>query len=443
MDLAFVAAVDLVVQGFRLDLPADHDGHEQGAERHRNAFGPGVHEVEPAVIPRSGLRADAEELPRGERTRAKTVGSDEAGQQEDDDAHEGDRTRTAGLLTARAGAVDKRDGDRLDQGDGGRDGRDQNEGIEDEAEDAADGAHVMEHVLQGGEQKGRAAELDLGDGHALGDAVGDGRRDNGETGHDGNEGIGDNDDNGVFRQVLTLTEVGAIGDHGAHRQRQGEEHLTTGRRQNGHDAGCLVDEAALDRVAGDEHELQTFRSVRERPGTDDDDDEHDEQSGHADLVELLNAAADTVEVDEVADDHEAERHENAHAGVGEQRVKALSAGHTLEQADNVDDDVVDAVAAEDRVEGHDQERGDDGKPADPLELLRQSLVGVDRAEAGLTTHRQLGEHDREADEDREGQVNDQEGEAAALAHFVREAPDIAEADGGTDGRQQKADIAAK
>ena len=112
-----------------------------------------------------------------------------------------------------------------------------------------------------------------------------------------------------------------------------------------------------------------FRSVRERPGTDDDDDEHDEQSGHADLVELLNAAADTVEVDEVADDHEAEHHKDAHAGVGEQRAKALSAGHTLEQADNVEDDVVDAVAAEDRVEGHDQERGQDCQPADPLELL--------------------------------------------------------------------------
>ena len=105
--------------------------------------------------------------------------------------------------------------------------------------------------------------------------------------------------------------------------------------------------------------------------------------------------------------------------------------------------IIDAVAAEDRVEGHDQERGDDGQPADPLELLRDLLVGVDRAEAGAAADRQLREHDREADKYRQSQVNDQESEAAASAHLVREAPDVAKADGGTDGREQKADITAK
>ena len=47
-------------------------------------------------------------------------------------------------MTLGAGVVDEGDGDRLDQGDGGGDGRDQNEGVEDQAEDAADGAHVAD-----------------------------------------------------------------------------------------------------------------------------------------------------------------------------------------------------------------------------------------------------------------------------------------------------------
>ena len=301
----------------------------------------------------------------------------------------------------------------------------------------------MEHVLQGGEQEARAVELDLGDGHALGDAVGNGRRDNGETGHDGDHGIGDNDDDAVFREVLTLAEVGAVGDHGAHGKRQGEEHLAAGRCENFHKAGRLFKEARLQSVAGDEHVLEADVRIRKRPGTDDDDDEHDEQCGHADRVELLNAAADTAAVDEIADDHEQNHAADAGPRVGEQSPEGAAVRHAAEHADDVDDHVIDAVAAEDRVEGHDQERGDDGQPADPLELLRDLLVGVDRAEAGAAADRQLREHDREADKYRQSQVNDQESEAAASAHLVREAPDIAEADGGTDGREQKADITAK
>ena len=89
VDVAIVAAVDLAVQGFRLDLPADHDGHEQGAERHGNAFGDHIHEVEPVSAPVS-LGVDVEQVLRRDAVGAETVNRDEAGQQGDGEADDGE-----------------------------------------------------------------------------------------------------------------------------------------------------------------------------------------------------------------------------------------------------------------------------------------------------------------------------------------------------------------
>ena len=299
------ALLDLVLEELGLELPADHDGHDQRTERHRDALGKHIHEVEPVSIPvEAGGSCLAEELPGSEAVAAEAVGRDQDRHEGDDGADDGDGAGTAGLLALRGSAVDERDGHSLNQGDGGGDGRDQNEDKEDDAEDGADLAHAGEHVLQGDEQKLRAAEGDLVDGNAIVDAVGNGGGDDGDTGQNSDQGIGGNDEHGVLGQALLLAQVGAIGDHGAHSQRQGEEHLTGGGGEHGPHAGSLGDEAALDRVAGHEHELQALDRVGHRQGADDDDEEHHKQSGHADLVELLDAAVDAVAVDDPADEHE-------------------------------------------------------------------------------------------------------------------------------------------
>ena len=102
-----------------------------------------------------------------------------------------------------------------------------------------------------------------------------------------------------------------------------------------------------------------------------------------------------------------------------------------------------AVAAEDGVERHDQERNDDAEPAGPLELLGDRSVRIHRTETGLAAECELAEHDNEADENRKQQVDQQEREAAALTHLVREAPDVAEADRRTDGGKQEANVRAE
>ena len=46
-------------------------------------------------------------------------------------------------------------------------------------------------------------------------------------------------------------------------------------------------------------------------------------------------------------------------------------------------------------------------------------------------------------EDREAEVNEQEGKSAVRAHLVREAPDVTKTDGGTDSSHDKTKVGAK
>ena len=158
--LGGIAVRDLVERELRADLPADHDGHEHGAERHHDAFGPAVEEVEPAVVPVKHL-GRAEDLRRGEAVGAETVGRDEQRDRGDDDGDDHNDLLAADGLALLGRLVDEVSREHLHQGDGGGDGRDQDQDVEDHAEHAAESAHVVEHVLQRDEQELRAAEGDL------------------------------------------------------------------------------------------------------------------------------------------------------------------------------------------------------------------------------------------------------------------------------------------
>ena len=95
--------------------------------------------------------------------------------------------------------------------------------------------------------------------------------------------------------------------------------------------------------------------------------------------------------------------------------------------------ILDAVSAQNRVEAQDDEGGEHRQPAHPLKARGQGVVCADGALAGFPAHGQLGHHDAEANEDGQQQIDDQEREAAGLAHFIGEAPDVAQAHGRADG----------
>ena len=244
-----------------------------------------------------------------------------------------------------------------------------------------------------------------------------------------------------------FAQVGAVGQDRAHGQGQREEHLAAGRAENGNEVRTGLNKAAGNGIARNEHELQAFAGIGEGQGADDDDEQHHEQRRHTDLVELLNTAGDTALHDHHADDDEQDREDHAAERSGQHLAEHLAAGHrdsviAEAQLRHVQRDILQAVAAEHGVEAHDEERGNGSKPADPAELFADLLVGINRAELGLTADRQLGDHDDHTDENSQQQVNNQEYKATALAHLVREAPDVAEADRGTDGSKQEAKVAS-
>ena len=92
---------------------------------------------------------------------------------------------------------------------------------------------------------------------------------------------------------------------------------------------------------------------------------------------------------------------------------------------------------------HDQEGGGDAQPADPLELFGDGVVGGDSALAGLAADGQLAQHDDEAADDRQDQIDDEEREAAGGAHLIGEAPDVAQADCRADRGHQESKIGSK
>ena len=96
--------------------------------------------------------------------------------------------------------------------------------------------------------------------------------------------------------------------------------------------------------------------------------------------------------------------------------------------------------AEDVVERQQEDGRGDAYVADPLVLFVERAVSADGAEARFAAYRQLTEHDDRADKDDEKQIDDQECNAAVAAHFVREAPDVSQADRRADGRHQEAKV---
>ena len=210
-------------------------------------------------------------------------------------------------------------------------------------------------------------------------------------------------------------------------------------------ARCGFNKAALYRVAGNEHELQAFNGMGERQGTEDDDEKHHKQSRHTDFVELLNTFRDTALHDDHADDDKQCGEDNASDRGGEHCAEDLAAAHcdcfvTEAELSHIQGNVLQAVAAENGVEAHDEERGYRCKPADPCELLGNFFVSINRAELRLTADSQFGAHDDHAYKNCKQQIDDQEDKSAALTHLIREAPDIAETDRRTNCRKQETDV---
>jgi len=234
--------------------------------------------------------------------------------------------------------------------------------------------------------------------------------------------------------MLLLIQIGTVGDHGAHAQRQREEHLTTGGGKDFKEAGGFLNDTVGNGPAGNEHVLQAVHSAGQGAGADDADQQCHEQAGHTNGADLLDTAADAAHNDDHGQGHEDQTVDNGLSRVAHEvaedlgTTEAVGAEAGVEQIAHVQDGVLDAVAAQRAVEEQDEERGQDTQPAHPAELLAEHLVSAHSALTGFTAQSQLAHHDDEAAQNRQDQIQDQEQRAAGRTHLIGEAPDVAQTD---------------
>ena len=342
--------------------------------------------------------------------------------------------------------------DDLQQGDGGGDGGEHHQQVEENAEERAHTAHTAEHILHGDEQQAGAAQIAVGvEGEAAGQHA--------QSRHEGHDGVHDNDQQAVLLNVLFLAQIRAVGDHSAHAQRQGEEHLAAGGGKYLEDVGCFFDHAVRNSPAGNKHILQAVHRAGQGTGADDADQQRDKQCGHTHGADLLDTAAHAAEDYEHGQRHEDQAIDNSLGGVGDQSRPGLGANGSaigcrslskyictktgLEQVAHIENDILDAVAAQRAVEEQNEKCGCDTHPAHPFELLGDHPVRLDRALAGLTADGKLTDHHDEAGGDTQENIHHQECEAAIGTHLIGEAPDVAQTDRRADRGHQESEIGSK
>lgn len=292
---------------------------------------------------------------------------------------------------------------------------------------------VQEDLLHGGKQQAGA----LGVVHVKGCAGGQDHH----TGQDGEDGVEQGHDDGVLLQALLLVQVGAEGDVDAHGHGQGEEDLPRRRLQHVKEAAGAGEEAHV-RL---EHELVALQRTGLHGYKNDDADEDDAQRRHDGLAELLDAPLHAAHDDgHGADQEEGKEEDHALAAVQQPAEEAAALPGEAVRTEDLDQKaqaVAQDHAAQHRVEGQDEEGRNDRHPANEGILFAQGRIRAACAFAGLSAQSKLAQHPHDAHQGDQDEVEDEEGKAAGLAHFIGEGPEVAQANGRADGRHEEAEAA--
>ena len=321
-------------------------------------------------------------------------------------------------------------------GDGGADCRKEQQHIEQQTENSA-GGHSFKHAAESTESKAAALA------HSIRTERCEHSGNDDEAGEKCDHGIQTADDQGVLGDAFLFGEVRAVGSHDRHAERQGEECLTEGG-----DERAAVDLAEV----GGEHVLKTFRSAAaERDGTDKQNDQNNKQGGHADLVEFFDTAGNALEQDVAVQRHEnsgkrngspGEEERTAHSVIAEQVVEVVqSAVHNGAALGDIGGDVTEHPAADMTVVAKDNERADDTEPTGPGEAPVKLAEDTDGVLLRMASERKLGNHNGNADQQYDGEINDQVGRAAACIRLTGKFPNVAETNGGPGCGENKADFA--
>ena len=141
---------------------------------------------------------------------------------------------------------------------------------------------------------------------------------------------------------------------------------------------------------------------------------------------------------------EGEEEDHALAAVQQPAEEAAALPGEAVRAEDLDQKaqaVTQDHAAQHRVEGQDEEGRNDRHPANEGILFAQGRIRAACAFAGLSAQSKLAQHPHDAHQGDQDEVEDEEGKAAGLAHFIGEGPEVAQANGRADGRHEEAEAA--
>ena len=178
------------------------------------------------------------------------------------------------------------------------------------------------------------------------------------------------------------------------------------------------------------------------------DGEHNDQRKqreHHDLADALESVLQAERADQEARDNDQLRPERHLTGVREHRAEFADNGFGIhpgmERAGEEFAEIVDHPAGDGGIVHHEQEAANQAEPAVDVPFLAGFFKVFVRQDGTLfagAAHGQLHRQHRHAHDEQADQIDEDEKAAAVLAGDIREAPDVADADGAAGADEQEA-----
>ena len=244
--------------------------------------------------------------------------------------------------------------------------------------------------------------------------------------------------------IHILLDIGAVGDHNAHGDTQGEEDLAHCIQQDLQEApqgqpleiGRQINRKTLQARPGHARLIR----VGQRQGEDGDGYDHDQHDRHQYLGTLLNSLLHSVKDDPGRQQHKDGGVERGLGWRSDEVRKEAVLGRRAALSGQVDHDIAGDPAADDRVIGHDQHRHQESQNSQETPLGAHRCIGLDGILAGPAADGYIGGQQREAESKSQDKIDQNEEAAAVFGCQVREAPEIADADRAAGGCHDEADL---
>lgn len=239
----------------------------------------------------------------------------------------------------------------------------------------------------------------------------------------------------MFQRIL-LAHVRAVGHHDAHCERHRIEELSHcgGNRFEQHGAGKALE-------IRQQIVFQTFRRAVERQGIDCNADRQQDEHRHHEFADALDTLFHAEHDDRSRCKEEDQEEDRRLTGIpdkaGEEGAVTACRG-TLSGSEGRQ--IFQHPAADHAVIRCDDNRHEGCQPAERREFPVDAGISADDALSGSSADCDFRDHQREAEGDRENQVDQKKDAAAVLRRKIREAPDVAESDCGAGCCKDKSEL---